>query len=86
MGDLLDLQTSIGRGGIYEEGKDQAGTIQERIILAKYIANQVLEVALQAKEDTEKVKVVALTETSAIKDEVQSTIDLVKKIDQDQRR
>ena len=45
-----------------------------------------MEVALQAKEDTEKVKVIALTETSAIKDEVQSTIALVKNIDQGQRR
>ena len=41
---------------------------------------------LQAKEEIDKVKSRALTETDTIKAEVESTIDLVKNIDQDYRR
>ena len=35
MGNVLNIQPSIGRGGIYEGGKNQVGTIWEVIGLAK---------------------------------------------------
>ena len=50
MGDALDLQASIWRLGRGEGGEDQVGTIWEGICLAKHIANQVSEVALQEKD------------------------------------
>ena len=50
MGDVLELQASIERGGIDLGGKDQVVTIWEGICLAKRIAKQGLKEALQAKE------------------------------------
>ena len=47
MGYVLYLQVSIGRGGIYEGGEDQVGTILEGICLANHISKQVSKVALQ---------------------------------------
>ena len=40
MGDFLDLQASIGRGGRDAGGKDQVGTTWEEIWLSKQIAKQ----------------------------------------------
>ena len=82
----MNLQAPIGRLGRYEGDKDQVGTIWEEIRLAKHIAKQGLEVALQAKEDMDKIKARALTETAAVKVEFQSTIALVKRMDKVQRR
>ena len=86
MGDVLDLQASIGRSGKDERGKYKVVTIWEGIRLAKHITKQGSKVVLQAKEDMDKVKDKALTETSVRNAEFQSTIALVKKIDQGQRR
>ena len=62
------------------------GKIWEGICLAKHIANQVSKVALQAKEDMDKVKYRPLGKTAEIKAEDQFAIALVKKIDQGQRQ
>ena len=86
MGNVLDLQKSIGRGGRDVGGKYQVVTIWEGIRLAKHIIKKVLKVVLQANEDMDKVKSRDLTETSTIKAEVQSIIALVKKKYQGQRR
>ena len=82
MGDMLNLQASIGRGGRDEGGKDKVGNIWEGIHLSKHIARKGLTLSIQSKEDMDKVKAISLTETSAIKLEIQSTIILVKKINQ----
>ena len=86
MGDLFNILESIGRGEIDEWGKDQVGNIWEGIGLSKHIPNHFSKVALQAKEEIYKVKARALTETSAINTEFQSTIALVNNIYQGQRR
>ena len=86
IGDVLDLQASIGRGGRDAEGKDQVRKIREGIRLANHIAKQGSKVALEEKEDTDKFKSRALTDTSAIKYEVQFTIALSNKIYQGKRR
>ena len=81
MVDVLNIQASIGRGGRDEGDKDQVGTIWEGIRLTKHIAKQGSKLSLKAKEVMDKLKSISLTETAAIKAEVQSTISLVKKID-----
>ena len=86
MVDLLDLQASIGKRGKDAGVKYQVGAIWERICLTKHITKQGSEVTLQAKEEMEKFKSRYLTEISEIKYEVQSTIALVKKIYQSQKR
>ena len=73
---------SIGGRGIDEWGEYHVGTIWEGIRIFKHIAKKVSKVKLQAKEYINKDKAKALTETAAMKVEVQSTIVLVKKIDQ----
>ena len=86
MGYVLNLQASIGRGGIDKGGKDQVGTIWEGIHLAKHIDKQRSKVSLQAKEYMDKVKARSLKEISTIKAKIHSTIALVKNLDQGQRR
>ena len=76
MGDVLYLQGSIGGVRRYAGGKYQV----------KHIAKQASKVELQAKEKMGKVNSRSLTETASIKEEVQSTIALVKNIYQGQRR
>ena len=85
IGKVLNIQASIGRRDRDKEGKYQVGTIWEGICLAKHIDRQGLTLSLQAKEDMDKVKARAFTETAAIKSKLQYKIDLVKKIDQGQR-
>ena len=85
MGDVLNLQASIGRGGRYGGDEYQLENIWKGIRLANHIAKQGSNLSLQAKEDMDKVKARAFTEISAIKAEVQYTISLVKKIDHFQR-
>ena len=86
MGDVLNLQASIGIISRDEGGKYQVGTIWEGIRLSKHIIRQVLTISLQAKEEMDKVNARALKETATIKDKLQSTIALVKNKDQGQRR
>ena len=74
-------------GGGRDAGvKYQVGIIWEGIHIAKHIVKQGSKVALQAKEDMDKVKSRALIETTARKAEAQSAIALVKKIYQGQIR
>ena len=72
--------------GVSDLASFEVGTTWEGVSLSKHIVKQGLKVALQAKEEMEKFKSRALTEIAVIKAEVQSTIALVKKIDQDQIR
>ena len=85
MGDVLKIQYSIGRGIRYKGGEYQVENIWEGIRLAKHTASQGLIISPKAKEDMDKVKSRTLIKTSAIKAELQSTIVLVKKMDQGQR-
>ena len=70
MGDTLNFQDSNGREGRDEGGEDQVQTILEGIRLAEHISKQVSKLAVQAKEEMDKVKSRALKETSAIKSKV----------------
>ena len=49
MGDVLNLQSSIGRGVRGKGVEDQVGTIWEGILLAKHIAIQGSTLALKVK-------------------------------------
>ena len=82
----MHIQASIGRGGRDKGGEYKVGTIWEEIFLAKQIDKQGSKISPKAKEDMNKVKAIALTETATIKAELKSTIALLKKIDQGQRR
>ena len=70
MGDKLNFQDSNGREGRDEGGEDQLQTFLEVICLAKHISKQGSKLAVQAKEEMNKVKSRALKETSAIKSKV----------------
>ena len=61
MGDKLNLHDSIGREGRDEGGKDQVQTILEGIRLAKHISKQGSKLAVQAKEEMDKVKSLPLS-------------------------
>ena len=54
--------------------------------MVKHITRQSASFYLQAKEGTDKIKYMALPETAVIKSELQTTMAIVKKIDQYQIR
>ena len=56
LGDVLNLQDSIGKGGRYKGGEYQVENIWEGIRLAKHTASQGLIISPKAKEDMDKVK------------------------------
>ena len=53
--------------------------------MAKHICIQGASLYIQSTEGIEKIKYRDLSETSVIKSEIQSTMDMVKKIDQDHK-
>ena len=85
MGDVLKLQATIGRGGRDEEIKYQVGTIHEGIIMAKHIYRQSASLALQDKEGMDKINYRALSYMPVIKSDLQTTMEMVNKINQYQR-
>ena len=61
MGDVLNLQFMIGRGGRDEERKDQVRTICECIITENLVFRQSDSLGLQAEEGMDKTKYWALS-------------------------
>ena len=86
IGDILNLQATIGRGERDEKIEDSVGIICEGIRMEKHITIQNSLLYIQAKEGMYKINYRDLSETAVIKAELQSTMDMVKKIDQYQRR
>ena len=86
MGDILNLQATIGRDGIDEKIKDSVGIICEDARITNHIAIQRALLDLQDSEGMDKIKYRHISEFVVIKAELQTTIDMVKNINQDQRR
>ena len=79
-------QSKIGRGGRDEKIEDSVGIICEGIRMENHIAIQNILLDLQAKEGMDRINCRSLSETFFIEAELQTTINMVKKINQDQRR
>ena len=86
MGDVLKLQAMIIRGERDEKIQDQVGTIYEGIRMANGITRQSGSLALQDKEGMDKIKYRALSYRHFIKDDLQTTMAIVKNINQYQTR
>ena len=86
MGDILNLKAAIARGERDEKIEDSVGIICDGIRMANRISRQSALLDLQAKEGMDKIKYMALLEKAIIKAGLQTTMDTLKKIDQDQRR
>ena len=71
MGDVINLQSNIERGGRYEENReDHVGTICEGIRTEKHIARQSASLYIQDKECMNKIKFRAILETAVIEYEI----------------
>ena len=73
-GNIMNLQNKIGIDWRVKEIDDHVETIWERIIMTKNIVKQVTSNDLQSKEGMEKINSRALSETSFIKADIQTTI------------
>ena len=85
MGEDLNLQAMIVRGGRDEKIYNQVGTIYEGIIMANDITRQSDSLAIQDKEGMDKIMYRALSYRPVIKAELQTTMEIVNKINQYQR-
>ena len=72
MGDILNLQVIIGRGGRDEKIEDSVGIICEGIRMSYHISRNIALLDLQAKESTDKIKCKALSKTVFNKAELQT--------------
>ena len=86
IGDIINLQSIIGRSGRDEEIEDYVGTICGGIRTENNVSRQSDSLYLQAKEVMDKINSGSISETDVIKAEIQTTMAMVEKINQDQRR